>query len=263
MSLVLDRPAELSGWKVLITRPAGQADALCETIERAGGVPVRFPLITIERSSTGQVALARLQRYQEWDWLIFLSPNAVRYALELADWWHDLPARPRIAAIGRGTAERLLERGLRVDLQPKAQFNSESLLDLPEMRAAEGRRFLIVRGQGGRELIAQTLRARGAEVEYAEVYRRAPPSGDVSALIRAWRRGEIDAVTLSSSEAFDNLLRLLGPQDADLLTQTPVAVISERLASRARQWGCRRVNAAPEASDQGLCAALIRLANST
>lgn len=263
MNLARNRPAVLSGWNVLITRPAGQADALCQLIEQAGGVPLRFPLIAIERSRNAAAALELLQRHQEWDWLIFVSTNAVRYACELGDWWHRLGERPRIAAIGRGTADLLLHRGIRVDLRPKAQFNSESLLETLEFQAPEGQRFLIVRGQGGRELIADTLKQRGAEVGYAEVYQRVAPSGHPSSLIRAWRDGEINAVVLSSAEALDNLVNLLGPEHSELLERTPVAVMGERLAVRARELGCERLAIAPEASDEGLCSAVIRLANST
>lgn len=265
MNLAADRPAALAGWKVLVTRPEGQADALCRLIEQAGGRPVRYALVRIERSRAAvtAIALPLLQAQQEWDWLIFVSTNAVRYACELGDWWRQRPLRPHVAAIGRGTAEALLSRGFRVDLRPKAQFNSEALLAAPELQAVQGQRFLIVRGEGGREFIADTLRSRGAEVRYAEVYRRAAPAGDASALIAAWRGGDIDAVVLSSGEALDNLVHLLGPQHAALLGRTPVAVIGERLAEKARGAGFPRVEIAAEASDQGLCSAVTRLAHST
>lgn len=255
--------SRLAGWNVLVTRPAGQAESLCTLIERAGGHPVRFPLIAIEPSGTADSTLRLLQRLEDWDWLIFVSANAVHYGCGLGDWWKRLPDRLRIAAIGRGTRAALRELGLRVDLSPKAQFNSESLLDGPEFHAVEGQRFLLVRGCGGRELIAETLRRRGATVEYAEVYRRVTPRIVPDDLIPAWRRGEIHALVLSSGEALENLVKLLGTNHLDLLADTPVAVISERLATRAKDIGCRRIDIAPEASDAGLCSAILHLANST
>lgn len=258
-----DGTALLVGWNVLVTRPAGQAERLCTLIEQAGGRPIRFPLIAIRQSSTAPTALRLLQRVDNRDWLVFVSANAVRHACELGDWWQRLPQRVRIAAIGQGTADALRLRGFRVDLSPKAQFNSESLLDAPEFRAARGLRFLLVRGRGGRELIAETLRERGAEVEYAEVYERVLPATATDELIPAWRRGDIHALVLSSADALDHLLTLLGKANTDLLRGTPVAVMSERLAARAREIGCSRLGVASEASDAGLCSAVIRLANST
>jgi len=253
----------LAGWNVLVTRPADQANGLCALIEAAGGRAVRFPLIAIQPSDTADRALELLGRAKDWNWLIFVSAHAVRYASDLGDWWRALPAHVRIAAIGRGTAKSLAAAGLRVDLTPEAQFNSEALLDSPQLQTMAGQRVLIVRGRGGRELIADTLRRRGAAVDYAEVYQRVSPNGDASALIAEWRRGAINALTVTSGEALENLANLLGANDSDLLRQTPIAVIGERLAANARERGCQRVEVAAEASDEGLRDSVIRLAHST
>lgn len=252
----------LTGWRVLITRPAEQSSGLRALIERAGGEPELFPLIVIEPSAAAERAREMLERPERWDWIVFVSANAVRYACRLGDRWRNPPGQVRLAAIGPGTAESLRSIGLTVDLTPKAQFNSEALLDSTELQDLEGAKILIVRGSGGRELIADTLRARGAAVEYAEVYRRVPPSVDASPLIAGWERGEVDALTLTSSEALRNLVTLLGPDHVDLVRWTPLAVIGERIAARAKQLGCRTIDVASEASDEGLCSALVRLAHS-
>ena len=254
--------APLRGWRVLVTRPVDQAHGLCERIERAGGIPIRFPLLNIEPVPDPVLVLTHLRRLADFDWLIFVSANAVRYAFDLDGWWQQ-GRRPRVAAVGRGTANVLRELGVEVDLAPKAQFNSESLLAAEEFRSCAGKRFLIVRGMGGRELLAETLRQRGAAVDYAEVYRRAAPTEGAEALLPAWRRGEVDAVVLSSKDALDNLMALLGEAGPALLRQTPVAVIGERLATLARALGCQRLDVAAEASDDGLCDAVVRLATST
>ncbi len=252
----------LHGWRVLVTRPSDQARGLCARIERAGGVPVPFPLLVIEALRDPAPARARLRRISSFDWLIFVSANAVRFAFDLEDWWPK-GHRPRVAAVGRGTADALRERGVEVDLTPKAQFNSESLLEAAEFRSCAGQHFLIVRGTGGRELLADTLRQRGAAVDYAEVYQRVAPADGAEVLLPAWRRGDVDAVVLSSKDALDNLATMLGGGGVDLLQNTPVAVIGERLAAHARALGCRRLDVATEASDEGLCDAVVRLANST
>lgn len=254
-------PGPLRGWRVLVTRPANQVQGLCAQIERAGGVPIPFPLLVIEALRDPAPALAQLRRISDLDWLIFVSANAVRFAFNLEGWWQEGP-RPRVAAVGRGTADALRERGVEVDLTPKAQFNSESLLEAAEFSSCARQQFLIVRGRGGRELLADTLRQRGATVDYAEVYQRAPPTDGADNLLPAWRRGDVDAVVLSSKDALDNLATMLGG-GLDLLQRTPVAVIGERLAAHARALGCRRLDVATEASDEGLCDAVVRLANST
>jgi uroporphyrinogen-III synthase len=245
---------------VVVTRPQDQCEGLCALIEAAGGHPLRLPLLAIEACDDPQGGAWALQHLENWDWLIFVSANAVRYASALGCRWSALPGRTQVAAVGRGTAEALLACGVTVDLQPKAQFNSEALLDAPAFQRIGGQRLLIVRGSGGRELLADTLRARGATVEYAEVYRRVPVAGDISSLLKVWREGGIDAVILTSGEALHHLAGLLGAGNADLLVRTPLAVMGERIACLARDLGCQTVVAATEASDQGLCDALIRLA---
>lgn len=251
----------LGGWRVLVTRPVDQAHRLCMLIERGGGEPRHFPLTAIEPIDETGPARALLAR-GDWNWLIFVSSNAARYACQLPTWSRDLPPATRIAAIGPGTARKLHDAGLTVDLTPKAQFNSEALLATAELQALRGARILIVRGSGGRELLATTLRERGAAVEYAEVYRRVRPQMDVDTLIADWEQGRIDACTVTSTEALRNLAELLGPDHVELLRRTPIAVLGERIAEHAAQLGCRRIGVAQEASDDELCAAIARLANS-
>jgi uroporphyrinogen-III synthase len=252
----------LRGWNVVVTRPLEQSEGLCALIEAAGGHPLRFPLLAIEPCVDQQRVAGMLQHPEAWDWLIFVSANAVRYAAVLGCRWPVLPTRTLVAAVGRGTADALLACGATVDLQPKAQFNSEALLDAPPFGRVAGQRILIVRGCGGRELLAETLRARGATVDYAEVYRRVPVLAETSSLLRAWREGGVDAVTLTSGEGLHHLAGLLGAPNADLLAKTPLAVMGGRIAAMARDLGCQRLAVATEASDQGLCDALIRLAQS-
>jgi uroporphyrinogen-III synthase len=199
-----------------------------------------------------------LERRDYWDWLIFVSANAVRFALPLGRWGAGVSARTRIAAVGEATAAALAKAGIRVDLIPKPQFNSESLLADPAMADVAGRRILIVRGVGGREHLAAVLRQRGAETAYAELYRRVPPVADAGPAIELWRRGGIDAAVVTSGEALAHLMELLGPAGAEFACRTPLAVISERLAGSARERGWRRVAVAEQAGDAGLLEALIR-----
>jgi uroporphyrinogen-III synthase len=247
-----------AGFGVLVTRPAEQAEPLCSLIEQAGGQAIQLPLLEIEAVNADSSGAQRLSDLAGVDWLIFISANAVRYAFTLRgpDWLKDCAAK--IAAIGQATARVLADNGVTVDLKPKQQFNSETLLAEPKFADVKGRKFLIVRGIGGREKLAETLRERGGFVEYAEVYRRVASQPDMTAVLAAWHSGRIGAVTLTSGEALDNLLRLLAGGSESLLTHTPVVVIGERLAQRARAAGCVQVIAA-EAGDTDIFNAVARV----
>ena len=249
----------MAGFGVLVTRPAEQAEGLCRIIEEAGGEAVRLPLLEIVAQEPQGESAQWLRRLSDVDWVIFVSVNAVRHGW---NWFEAGPKqgpRPKIAAIGQATAEALERRGVAVDLTPKQQFNSEALLALAEFADVAGRRFLIVRGAGGREMLAQTLRLRGAEVAYAEVYRRILPPIDVDGLIARWRAGGIRATVITSGEALSNLALLLDGKGMDLLTQTPLIAISERLAEQARALGCRSVATTAAASDEAIAESVISL----
>ena len=109
-----------------------------------------------------------------------------------------------------------------------------------------------MRGEGGRELVANTLRRRGAEVRYAEVYRRVRPEVDISTYLGRWRREPIDVVMVSSGESLRNLIAMLGSDGMALLKETPLAVVSARIAEQAHCYGFTNVLLADGASDQAL-----------
>lgn len=238
--------------KILVTRPAHQARGLCERLRAAGAEPVLFPVLAIE--ALPDAVPDCVARIQNCDLLIFVSANAVAQCAP------HLPSRPRfvVAAVGAATARALGEHGIEPVLQP-SRFTTEGLLELPELEAARltGRDILIVRGAGGRETLAETLRARGAKVSYAEVYRRIRPDFDAAA--HPWiANGELDAILLSSAEGLENLRAML--QDPPWLYSKPLVVISPRLAEIAATQGFRRVTVAPRADDEGLFAALQQVA---
>jgi uroporphyrinogen-III synthase len=122
-----------------------------------------------------------------------------------------------------------------------------------------GRRVLIVRGDGGRELLATEMRARGAEVAYVEVYRRVLPTADASALLRDWREGGVDLVTVTSGQILRNLSQLLGPAGQAVLQSTPLILASENVRQVALELGCRGpLEVAADATDAAMLAALRR-----
>jgi uroporphyrinogen-III synthase/uncharacterized protein HemX len=250
----------LAGRGVLVTRPQGQSESLSDLIEAAGGRAIRFPLLEIVPVPLDAEGPRTLADIAGCDWLVFVSSNAVRLGLACIRHAGEPAAWPKVAAIGQATAVELERQGLKVDLAPKQQFNSEALLALPEFADVTGQRILIVRGTGGREVLADILKARGADVTYAEVYRRAAPQVDPSSLLERWSSGEIDVVTVTSGDALDNLEQIVAAGDhSGLLRSTPLAVIGERIAQKARSLGYANVEVA-EAGDESLLAAVIALA---
>ena len=248
----------LRGRRILVTRPAAQSAALADMIAARGGEAVCVPLLEIGPidaavdGADGKVVLA------SYDFAVFISPNAVEYGLPrvLGDGcgW---PAATRAVAIGPSTVTALATHGIGPVLAPSDRFDSEAVLALPEFSeaAVAGRRFLILRGNGGRELLAETLRARGATVDCLSCYRRSAPA-DMSLLVRLLRADGLDAVTLSSSEGLRNLWLALAPEDRQRLMCLPVFVPHARIAEEAATLGLKRV--VPTApADAGLVEALV------
>jgi len=248
-------PCDLADKGVLVTRPEAQAEGLCRLIAAAGGRAIRIPAIAIEPAANSEPARHLLA--QTWDLMIYISRNAVEQSLPLLPDGR-LPTEPQIAAVGRATAAALAAAGRIPDLVPTERFDSESLLALPALRELRGARVLIVRGTGGRAVLGDALIERGAELAYAEVYRRTLPKIDPTPLVARWRQN-VQLATATSGEVLDNLLTLVGPNGRKLLLATPLVVVSERTAVAARRMGFSRVELAERATDEAIVAALCHL----
>ncbi|MFD2111899.1 uroporphyrinogen-III synthase [Thiorhodococcus fuscus] len=247
--------SDLAGRGVLVTRPAGQSDGLCRLIESAGGRALRFPTIDIEPTGNPE---AEALLSEPWDLMYFVSRNAVEQALALVP-NRTWPNVARLAAVGRGTALALGAAGRAPDLVPSDRFESEALLEMPELAEMRGRRVLIVRGEGGRGLFAQAMAERGAEVRFAEVYRRVRPTVDPAPLLASWSR-DVDLVMATSDEVLLNLAEMLGPEGRDSLIATPLVVIAERTRETAKRLGFEVVRVAERAEDGAILDSLCELA---
>ena len=231
-------PGELGGKRVMVTRPAHQAHRLCELLEAEGAIPVLFPVLEIVDPEDTAPARDVIARLAEFDLAIFISPNAVSRALNLINAQGGLPSQLPLVTIGRGSARELRAvTGREPDICPPGRFDSEALLALPAMQNVSGKRIVIFRGEGGRELLADTLRQRGAEVEYADVYRRTRPQPDLERLRRDWARHGMDFICVTSGEGLRNLFEMVGPLVQTWLRQTQLVVVNERLTDIARELG--------------------------
>lgn len=221
----------MKGKGIVVTRPRELAGGLARAIEGAGGRAILFPTIAIE-DAPPPVALRRLDAYQL---AVFVSPTAVHKVMaQVATWPEQLAA----AAIGAGSKRELERYGVRGALAPEEGADSEALLSLPALQQMRGKRVVIFRGGAGRPLLGEALAARGAEVEYADCYRRVLATSDPAALLAQWRGGAVHAVTVSSSEGLDNFVTLAG---GEVLAALPLFVPHERVAAHARERGARQV----------------------
>lgn len=223
--------AALAGLGVLVTRPAAQADRLCRQIQAAGGRAYRFPVLEIAPPLDPAPLQALAGQLQRYDCAIFISANAVQRALDVLLDGRPWPSSVAIAVIGQRSADALQAYGIRADYCPADRFDSEGLLALPAMQQVSGKRFVIFRGDGGREYLADTLRQRGASVDYLEAYRRVKPDSDPTAILDNWRAGRIQAVLVNSEESLRNLCAMIGEAGIQLLRTTTVLVVSERMRS--------------------------------
>lgn len=250
-------PRPLKDTGVVITRPVHQGETLKARLESKGAEVLHFPTIEIQpvtRSAELDTCLKQLDSYH---YAIFISPNAVDYAADYLD-FSTLPPKLKLAAIGPGTARALVAHGRKPDMLPRDGTNSEALLKLKALNGVSNKRILIVRGQGGRELLAETLEERGADVDYAEVYRRSAPRPDHSELGNWFRNGKVDAIAVTSREALLNLERMLSPALTPYLRSAQLLVSSAQVIKLAGALGIRRrpVQAA-DASDRALVLALV------
>ena len=251
-----DGTKPLAGIGVVLTRPVEQASRVARRIEALGGVPILFPVLEIRDTANIGPLNDLIDRLDEFDLAIFISANAVNKAMQFIQARRSLPPRLKFAAIGKMSAQELARFGVHEVICPASQFDSEALLELPQLQTVAGQRIVIFRGEEGREVLGDTLIARGARLEYAECYRRAKPAGDAGDLLKRWARNEIQAVSVMSSESLRNLCAMAGASGQPWLKQTPLFVPHPRIASAARELGFIDTQST-EPGDEGLIAALL------
>lgn len=241
--------ASLAGIHILNTRPAAQAAGLSATLRAAGATVSELPLIDIRPRELTAAEARLLLDLDRYDAVFFVSANAARHGLEaVAGYWPQWPHALPAYAVGEGTAAPLREAGLTVHLPSRT--DSEGLLALPEWQAPAGRRVLVLRGVGGRELLRETLQARGARVDVIELYHRELPP---DAAVRWSQLARPDVVLLTSPDALRHWREVAGPEALQPLW----LVVSPRLREQAEAAGARVLVAA--GVDEGrLLAALQR-----
>ena len=234
---------------VVLTRPQADSERLSETLQNEGFQTRVMPIITIEAIPTAEQAPA--PSLSDDALCIFISANAVRFGLPQLGSALARDSDLTVIAVGNKTRDTLAAEGIQAQVPVRA--DSEGLLAMPALSAPDSRDVVIVKGEGGRELLASELTGRGARVTEWACYRRCWPEVDVSGLI------EISAGLIfqaSSGEMVSRLSELLaGGGQADLF-QSSIIVPSDRVARLATEIGWGRVIRAENASDDAFIRAL-------
>ncbi len=235
--------------KVLLTRPRGSNDAMIQSLNKLGVESVETPLMVIEPVQPCQSDIEKIQRA---DKIIFISHNAVSHS---APFLADAANKPAFA-VGQRTLQALKQYNILSVAAGGSSQNSEGLLALPELEAVENQRVVIVRGRGGREKLAEELTARGADLDYVEVYQRTFPEFDEQRVCRDWRRQGIDTILITSGEILANLLRLMSGDQLEWLKQCRLVVPSNRVARMALDADLKKVINAGGAGESAMLSAL-------
>ena len=244
--------------RIMITRPAHQAGKLARGIKAAGGKTFLFPTIEIVPSELSAENKEKIQQLNQFDIIVFISPNAVEYGIKHIQALTEFPDNILLATIGQGSAKALKTfLGKQPDIVPQEKFNSEGLLNTAAMQDVANKRILIIRGNSGREHLKDTLQQRGALVEYLDVYKRIKPATNTSDLEQYLQNNQIAAIVITSAESLKNLLELTPEKVRPQLLQIPLLLINQRLVDIAKEAKFNgHLFIASEASDDAIIESL-------
>jgi len=231
----------LTGTTILVTRPKKQAIAITKVLVEKGAEIVLMPMIEIV-SVSDKVLDEKI--IVEQDMIIFVSRNAVTHFK--AGIMFKLSSRTRLVAIGSATARCMEEKGLRVDMIGPTPAGSESLLALPEMQTVVGLKIMIIRGESGRELLADTLKMRGANIRYLELYKRCLPNYKAEEITRAQMA---DTIIVTSVTGLENLCHLISNH---MIKHKLLIVVSERVKQVAIKLGFQHIAVTDDVSNNAI-----------
>lgn len=247
---------------IIVTRPSLQAKHLLDLITINSGTAISFPTLEISPVNKPAVIKHKLQNLKAYQWLIFTSSNAVNFAVAANNGKITAFNTVPIIAIGHATARTLLNYGLKVTLMPKNGFNSEAILALPELQNIQQQRILIVRGVGGRALLTQSLKDRGAIVDNLEVYQRQLPKlVNESNILKVLQQPQCKLITITSVECLQNLVLMLKLKTQETLLNLPLIVISQRIKHHALQMGFKQVYVSANPADEAVLETIITVCN--
>lgn len=243
---------------ILVTRPSPAGEMLVSRLRTLGRVAFHSPLIEFAPGNQLESLPNLLSSLNQQDLVFLLSQHAVNYAdrtlRQSANHW---PENVSYFAIGRTTGLQFHRASSLPVLYPQDGETSEMLLNLPALQRIQGKKALVLRGNGGRELLGETLTGRGVDVTYCECYQRSPVHYDASEQSAQWQRAGIDTLVVTSGEMLQQLYQLVPDYYRhSWLLRCNLVVVSERLATLARQLGWSTIRVAGNADNDALIRAL-------
>ncbi|TVO97746.1 uroporphyrinogen-III synthase [Shewanella algae] len=239
--------------RVLLTRPEGRNHAMEQALTERGIPFMVTPLLAVEAMEDKGISPAEVL---DADIIVFVSTNAVHFGTQAlnAPW----PSHIQYFAVGEATFEAFAQYGIRGHKAPDDNQQTEGLLTLPGLQpeAVKHKKVVIIRGNGGREVLGQTLQQYGASVQFWEVYRRTCPAYDAVQLVKEWQGFGIDTIVLSSAESLMNLIRLLPKEYFAWLQACHIIVPSIRVVDKAVVAGLAQVTDATAANSKAVLKAL-------
>jgi uroporphyrinogen-III synthase len=234
---------------VLVTRPEGQQHVLLAALRQAGFEVSYAPSLRIEASALNTAERHCLENIDHYHAVIFISRNAAEFALAHLDAvWPQWPIGVNWLAVGEATAETLAQAGLQPEHPPEG-FNSEALLAMPCLQDLADKKVLLLRGEGGREVLAPTLRQRAEQLDEVVLYRRARVAEFV------WPLAPVDVLMVTSQQGWECIL---AQAKTPLSHSCRIIAGSERIAALIRAAGFD-ATAADSPHDRDMLAALKRL----
>jgi uroporphyrinogen-III synthase len=243
---------------ILVTRPSPAGEILVSRLRTQGLVAWSFPLIEFSPGRELPDLSDKLSSLNADDMVFVLSQHAVTFAhAHLQQTGKHWPTAPCYFAIGRSTA-LALHTVSGIDIRyPLDREISEVLLQLPELQNIQGKRALILRGNGGRELLGNTLKARGALVDFCECYQRSMKHYDGAEEAMRWHTRGVNTLVVTSGEMLQQLFSLTPLwYRENWLLHCRLLVVSERLAHLARELGWQDIRVADNAENDALIRAL-------
>lgn len=254
----ISRP--LAGRCIVVTRARSQSGSLAQRIEELGGEVIEFPTIEIQPPETYAPLDKAIRRINTYNWLIFTSVNGVdQFLTRMRTLQKSLSEihKIKVGAIGPETAKKLAEAGIQPCLVPK-KYQAEGILELLAPGRVRGTKVLIPRAAKARDVLPETLRQWGAQVDIVEAYRTVPPKTDVSQFCALLRKRKIDMITFTSSSTVSNLVQILNGQDlAELLAGVAVACIGPITKKTVEDLGMRANVVSEEFTIRGLVRAIV------
>lgn len=239
----------------LVVRPEPQASSLSQALCAAGHQPVVSPLLSFVEGAESHRLPELLGQLSEHDYVIAVSVHAVDFTDNALQQHHMDWPNAHYIAVGQATGDAFTAVGILGAAVPEDP-RSEGIISLPGLTQLAGRRVIILRGNGGRHMIAPTLTDRGARVDYCEVYRRQYRSDPNGKLVKSWQSKQVDSIIITSGGLLSHIVQLTNDRAKDWLRSRLLIVPSIRVVLEAKELGFTQIINAEGASNQALIAAL-------